>query len=67
LVKSRGVQLMLHAPVGDGLSFDPFSFCQDDRPASEVDCHWHGHGGMTTLIAGLAQPIALYVNLRMPS
>src|SRR5271154_1035478 len=20
-----------------GLSFDPFSFCQDDRPASEVD------------------------------
>ncbi len=28
---------MLQAAVGDGLSFDPFSFCQDDRPASEVD------------------------------
>ena len=36
-VKSGGVQLMLQAAVGDGLSFDPFSFCQDDRPASEVD------------------------------
>ena len=28
---------MLQAAVGDGLSFDPFSFCQDDGPASEVD------------------------------
>ena len=28
---------MLQAAVGDGLSFDPFSFCQDDRSASEVD------------------------------
>ena len=28
---------MLQATVGDGLSFDPFSFCQDDRPASAVD------------------------------
>ena len=28
---------MLQAAVGDGLSFDPFSLCQDDRPASEAD------------------------------
>ena len=28
---------MLQAAVGDGLSFDPFSFCQDGWTASEVD------------------------------
>ena len=28
---------MLQAAVGDGLSFDPFSFCQDCWTASEVD------------------------------
>ena len=28
---------MLQATVGDGLSFDPFSFCQDGWTASEVD------------------------------
>ena len=25
--------------------------------------HWRGYGGMMTPIAGIAQPIALYVNL----
>ena len=28
---------MAQATVGDGLSFDPFSFCQDRWPAPEVD------------------------------
>ena len=28
---------MLQAAVGDGLSFDPFSFCQDGWTASGVD------------------------------
>ena len=28
---------MLQAAIGDGLTFDPFSFCQDGRAASEVD------------------------------
>ena len=28
---------MLQAAIGNGLSFNPFSFCQDDGAASEVD------------------------------
>ena len=28
---------MLQAAIVDGVSFDPFAFCQDGRPASEVD------------------------------
>ena len=36
-MKSCGVQLVLQAAVGDGLSFDPFSFCQNGWAASEVD------------------------------
>ena len=28
---------MLQTPVGDGLSFDPFSLCQDGGPTTEVD------------------------------
>ena len=28
---------MLQAAIGNGLSFDSFSFCQDDGAASEVD------------------------------
>ena len=28
---------MLQSAVCDGLSFDPFSFCQDGEPTSEVD------------------------------
>jgi hypothetical protein len=28
---------VLQAAIGNGLSFDPFSFCQDDGAASEVD------------------------------
>ena len=33
MAMSRGLQLVLQAAVSDGLSFDPLSFCQDDRPA----------------------------------
>jgi len=33
---SGGVQLVLQAAVGDGLSFDPFSFCQNDVAAAEI-------------------------------
>jgi len=35
-VKSGGVQLVLQAAVGNGLSFDPFSFCQNGWAASEL-------------------------------
>jgi hypothetical protein len=37
LVISGGLQLVLQAPVGDGLSFDPFSFCQDGATPPAVD------------------------------
>jgi hypothetical protein len=37
LVILGGRQLVLQATACDGLSFDPFSFCQDGGPASEVD------------------------------
>jgi hypothetical protein len=37
---SGGPQLMLQAAVGNGLSFDPLSFCQDGWTASEVDVGW---------------------------
>ena len=33
---SGSVQLVLQAAVGDGLSFDPFSFCQNDVAAAEI-------------------------------
>jgi hypothetical protein len=36
LVISGGLKLVLQAAVGDGLSLDPFSFCQDSAtPPSE--------------------------------
>jgi hypothetical protein len=34
---SGGPQLVLQAAIGNGLPFDPFSFCQDGWPAPEVD------------------------------
>ena len=37
MVKSGGLQPVLQAAVGDSLSLDPFSFCQDGWTASEVD------------------------------
>src|SRR5439155_9478081 len=37
MVVSGGLQAMLQAAIVDGVSFDPFSFCQDGRAASEVD------------------------------
>jgi hypothetical protein len=33
---SCGVQLMLQLARGDGLSFDPFSLCQDDVAEPEI-------------------------------
>ena len=37
MVISGSLQPVAQATVGDGLSFDPFSFCQDGWPAPEVD------------------------------
>src|SRR4029077_9582080 len=37
LVTSGSLQPVAQATVGDGLSLDPFSFCQDGWTASEVD------------------------------
>src|ERR1700730_16150548 len=37
LVISGSLQPVAQATVGDGLSFDPFSFCQDGGPAPEGD------------------------------
>lgn len=37
LAMSCGVQLMLQAAIGAGLSFDPFSFCQNDVAAPGID------------------------------
>jgi hypothetical protein len=36
-VISSGLQPVLQATVGNGLSFDPFSFCQNGWTAPEVD------------------------------
>ena len=36
-MRSGGLQLVLQTTVGDGLSFDSFSFCQDGGAAPEVD------------------------------
>jgi hypothetical protein len=35
-VVSGSLQTVLQAAVGDGLSFDPFSLCQDDVAAPEI-------------------------------
>ena len=34
---SGGLQPVLQAAVGNGLSLDPFSLCQDGRPAAAID------------------------------
>ena len=34
---SGGLQAILQAPVGNGLSFDPFAFGQNRWPAPKVD------------------------------
>src|SRR5215813_14477410 len=37
---SRSLQPVLQATVGNGLSFDPFAFCQNGWTASTVDVCW---------------------------
>lgn len=37
MVMSGGLQVVLQATVGNGLSFDPLSFGQDSRAAPAVD------------------------------
>jgi hypothetical protein len=39
-VISGGLQVMLQSTVGNGLSFDPFSFCQNGWTAPAVDVGW---------------------------
>jgi len=39
-VISGSLQSMLQATVGNGLSLDPLSFCQDGRAPPEVDVGW---------------------------
>ena len=36
-VMSGGLQSVLQVTIGNGLSLDPFSFCQDGRASPEVD------------------------------
>jgi hypothetical protein len=39
-VISSGLQPVLQATIGNGLSFDPFSFCQNGWTAPAVDVCW---------------------------